>query len=232
MSLLAWTDERWYTLRSGYRDLYNPSDALQALEQGDFTLAWDELWENLHHHGDVDTAAYATVPEIVRIASNPNYFTFISQCGPPANIVIGDGRLMLAREPAARFDLIGKRFAIRGGRLLVIYVLGYAIGRFWVEGLRIDPANSGGGWRLNQWTAFVAGLLAAGYLLVDWLRHRHDEPVAGAGAADDTTDADATDDEPIEEGTDAAEDAGDDVEVDAPTASGDEAAADYLPEDD
>ena len=68
MSLLAWTDERWYTLRSGYRDLYNPSDALQALEQGDFTLAWDELWENLHHHGDVDTAAYATVPEIVRIA--------------------------------------------------------------------------------------------------------------------------------------------------------------------
>ncbi|MBQ9350398.1 MULTISPECIES: hypothetical protein [unclassified Phyllobacterium] len=68
MSLLAWTDERWYTLRSGYRDLYNPSDALQALEQGDFTLAWDELWENLHHHGDVDTAAYAAVPEIVRIA--------------------------------------------------------------------------------------------------------------------------------------------------------------------
>lgn len=128
--------------------------------------------------------------------------------------------------------VIGKRFAIRGGRLLVIYVLGYAIGRFWVEGLRIDPANSGGGWRLNQWTAFVAGLLAAGYLLVDWLRHRHDEPVAATDAADDTTDADATDDEPIEEATDAADDAGDDVEVDAPTASGDEAAADYLPEDD
>ncbi len=68
MSLLAWTDERWYTLRSGYRDLYNPSEALQALEQGDFTLAWDELWNNLIYKRDVDTAAYASVPEIVRIA--------------------------------------------------------------------------------------------------------------------------------------------------------------------
>ncbi|MBA8876763.1 hypothetical protein [Phyllobacterium myrsinacearum] len=68
MSLLAWTDERWYTLRSGYRDLYNPSEALQALEQGDFTLAWEELWDNLLYKRDVDTAAYASVPEIVRIA--------------------------------------------------------------------------------------------------------------------------------------------------------------------
>ena len=65
----------------------------------------------------------------------------------------------------------------------MIYVLGYSIGRFWVEGLRIDPANSGGGWRLNQWTALLAGVLSAGYLLFDWLRHRNDEPVADSEPA-------------------------------------------------
>jgi len=75
--------------------------------------------------------------------------------------------------------VIDKRVRLRPGRLLAIYVVGYAIGRFWIEGLRIDPANSGGGWRLNQWTALVAGVGAAAYLLIDHLRHR-------GGAADPT----------------------------------------------
>jgi len=72
--------------------------------------------------------------------------------------------------------LIDKRMTLRPGRLLAVYVVGYATGRFWIEGLRIDPANSGGGWRLNQWTALIAGLGAVVYLLVDWRRHRHDAP--------------------------------------------------------
>lgn len=73
---------------------------------------------------------------------------------------------------------IDKKMRLRPGRLLAVYVAGYAVGRFWVEGLRIDPANSGGGWRLNQWTAVIAFAAAVGYLVVDWLRHR------GEGAAE------------------------------------------------
>jgi len=73
--------------------------------------------------------------------------------------------------------LIDKHIKLRPGRLLAVYVVGYSIGRFWVEGLRIDPANHGGGLRLNQWTALVAGLLATLYLVVDWRRHAHDVPV-------------------------------------------------------
>ena len=73
--------------------------------------------------------------------------------------------------------LIDKRMTLRPGRLLAVYVVGYATGRFWIEGLRIDPANSGGGWRLNQWTALIAGLGAVAYLLVDRQRHRNDAPV-------------------------------------------------------
>ena len=72
--------------------------------------------------------------------------------------------------------LIDRRVKLRPGRLLAVYIAGYSIGRFWIEGLRIDPANSGGGWRLNQWTAVVAFVASAGYLFVDRWRHRSVEP--------------------------------------------------------
>lgn len=67
---------------------------------------------------------------------------------------------------------IDRRFTLRAGRLMAIYVVGYAIGRFWVEGLRIDFAHTTGGLRLNQWVALVVGLAAVAYLLIDWSRHR------------------------------------------------------------
>ena len=34
------------------------------------------------------------------------FFTFVPQCGANCDIVIGDGRLQLAREPAGAFDLL------------------------------------------------------------------------------------------------------------------------------
>ncbi len=81
--------------------------------------------------------------------------------------------------------LIDRRVSFRPGRLLAVYVVGYAVGRFWIEGLRIDPANAGGGWRLNQWTAVIAGAGAVLYLALDWWRHRNDEPVADLTALAD-----------------------------------------------
>ena len=73
--------------------------------------------------------------------------------------------------------LIDRRMRLRPGRLLAVYAVGYGVGRFWVEGLRIDAANSGGGLRLNQWTALVAVVLAGGGLLLDARRHRGDDYV-------------------------------------------------------
>ena len=72
--------------------------------------------------------------------------------------------------------VVDKRMRLRPGRLMAVYVAGYSIGRFWIEGLRIDPANSGGGWRLNQWVSAAALLLSVGYLVIDAMRHRNDEP--------------------------------------------------------
>ena len=50
------------------------------------------------------------------------------------------------------------------GRLMGVYVLGYALGRFWIEGLRIDPATEIAGVRVNQWVSGVAIIGAAVYL--------------------------------------------------------------------
>ena len=75
---------------------------------------------------------------------------------------------------AALLVVVGRRLitwqSARPARLFAVYVAGYGVGRFWVEGLRIDPAKSGGGLRLNQWTAIVLIVLGVGYLLYTWLR--------------------------------------------------------------
>lgn len=67
---------------------------------------------------------------------------------------------------------IDRKFTLRPGRLFAMYVVGYSIGRFWVEALRIDPAHLAGGLRLNQWVALIVGAIALVYLLVDWQQHR------------------------------------------------------------
>lgn len=51
-------------LIGGYRDVYDPFPALAKINV-DRNAAMNELWENLHHQGDVDTAAYASVPALV-----------------------------------------------------------------------------------------------------------------------------------------------------------------------
>ena len=59
-------DERWAGLHGGYRVPYDPREAIRKLASGD-TTAWEELWQELHHQGDVGEASYAAVPEIVRL---------------------------------------------------------------------------------------------------------------------------------------------------------------------
>ncbi|MGD9996604.1 MAG: prolipoprotein diacylglyceryl transferase [Ilumatobacteraceae bacterium] len=59
---------------------------------------------------------------------------------------------------------IDRRWRIRPPRLMAMYVLGYGVGRFWVEGLRIDPADHVAGLRWNQWVALVVAVLAGAYL--------------------------------------------------------------------
>ena len=66
--MLNLDDERWQTLEGGYRALFDPRPLLSALETNENAQgAWHELWEELHHQGDVGAASYAAVPHLVRI---------------------------------------------------------------------------------------------------------------------------------------------------------------------
>lgn len=64
--MLDLNDPRWKELNGGYRTPFDASVVLRRLEAGEDE--WDELWEELHHQGDVGEASYAAVPHLVRIA--------------------------------------------------------------------------------------------------------------------------------------------------------------------
>lgn len=63
---------------------------------------------------------------------------------------------------AAALVLADRRWQLGHGRVFALYVALYALGRFGVEWLRIDPANEILGLRLNLWVsaaAFVGGVV-------------------------------------------------------------------------
>lgn len=49
---------------------------------------------------------YEIDPLIAKIASDPQHFTYLSECTPASEIILGDGRINLAAEPAGKFDLL------------------------------------------------------------------------------------------------------------------------------
>ena len=57
---------------------------------------------------------------------------------------------------------IGRRYTLGQSNLFALYVMGYTLGRGWIEALREDHANHFLGVRLNDWTAllvFIAGAI-------------------------------------------------------------------------
>lgn len=70
--MLSFDNERWNHLTGGYKTPFDPRPSLLKLETQQDTAAWEELWKELHHQGDVGDASYAAVPELVRIHRNRN----------------------------------------------------------------------------------------------------------------------------------------------------------------
>ena len=63
---------------------------------------------------------------------------------------------------------------LRAGQGFAIYVALYCVGRFAIESLRIDDANTILGLRVNLWTALVVGVLACAVAL-RFARHKSDQ---------------------------------------------------------
>jgi hypothetical protein len=66
--MLSLDDIRWNDLKGGHRTRFDPRPLLLTLEAAhDVKTVWRELWNELHHQGDVGEASYAAVPHLVRI---------------------------------------------------------------------------------------------------------------------------------------------------------------------
>ena len=67
---------------------------------------------------------------------------------------------------------------LRPGELFALYVLGYSVGRLWVESLRSDRASLIYGVRINIWMSIIVGLLAIAWLVRSRLRPAQEQDQA------------------------------------------------------
>ena len=69
---------------------------------------------------------------------------------------------------------IDRRWSLRHGRALALYVMLYTFGRFWIEQIRIDHANYVGPFRLNVWTSMITFAVATACFIALSRRQRDD----------------------------------------------------------
>lgn len=64
--MISLEDARWRDMTGGYRTPFDPRPLLKRLETDTETKeVWQQLWDELHHQGDVGDASFAAVPFLV-----------------------------------------------------------------------------------------------------------------------------------------------------------------------
>jgi hypothetical protein len=65
--MLSFEDVRWSEMTGGYRTQLDLRPLLKRLEtERDTSEVWEELWNELHHQGDIGDASFAAVPYLVK----------------------------------------------------------------------------------------------------------------------------------------------------------------------
>jgi prolipoprotein diacylglyceryltransferase len=73
--------------------------------------------------------------------------------------------------------VVERRFHPRPPGLFALYIALYSFGRFWIELVRVDPANHVLGLRVNTW---VSGLVCIAGLVWFWHSQRRHRPRGAA----------------------------------------------------
>jgi len=76
-----------------------------------------------------------------------------------------------------------RRFKLQHGKVIMLYVMWYSFGRFFIELIRIDPVTMILGVRINDWTDGIIFLAAVAVFVLLMKRYPTsvDEPLAGMG---------------------------------------------------
>jgi prolipoprotein diacylglyceryl transferase len=64
-----------------------------------------------------------------------------------------------------------KKFNLRWGKMMGLYLVYYSIGRVWIEAIRIDPSEIFLGLRVNIWSAIAGIALGLAIILIQSRRH-------------------------------------------------------------
>lgn len=67
--------------------------------------------------------------------------------------------------------LLESRFNLRWGRMFAAYLMWYSFGRFFIEGIRLDPSDVFLGLRTNQWSAVIGFLIGLALLRIQYSKH-------------------------------------------------------------
>jgi prolipoprotein diacylglyceryl transferase len=62
--------------------------------------------------------------------------------------------------------LVDRRWKLGRGRAFALYVMAYTVGRFWIEGLRVDTAHHILGMRVNSWVSILVFIGALAYFVL------------------------------------------------------------------
>jgi hypothetical protein len=78
--MITLDDPLWKTLEGGYKILYDASIPLKKLQQAtdskEIEEVWSELWNELHHQGDVGIASYLAVPQLAQIGATKDLYNW------------------------------------------------------------------------------------------------------------------------------------------------------------
>jgi prolipoprotein diacylglyceryl transferase len=69
-----------------------------------------------------------------------------------------------------------RRFNLRWGKMLGLYLVFYSVGRVWVEAIRIDPSEIVLGMRINIWSAIAGIAIGLAIIAIQSRRHPGQEP--------------------------------------------------------
>jgi prolipoprotein diacylglyceryl transferase len=119
-----------------------------------------------------------------------------------------------------------RKFRLGHGRAFAVYVMGYTLGRTWIELMRTDEANRLFGVRINVWVSILVFLGAAVYFWLARSRGEREDPASLRGK-----DAPPLDDQPGDE-AEPDDDAAEDKDAKAKDADADEDKADNEAETD
>ncbi len=71
-----------------------------------------------------------------------------------------------------------RRFNLRWGRMFALYLIWYSVGRFFIEGIRLDSSEVFFDLRTNQWSAIFGALIGLTLFIVQRYRHTGVEQTA------------------------------------------------------